>query len=186
MAGTNVRCTERRMVGAMGGDAPEQRNQSKYISIAEMAADLEAPQRTIRNALAKGKLRGLYLGTRAGWRVTREDYAVWKRSLDNQQGRVDMSTSMSAPEQQYREVFGGKVFRCPTCGSQQVLPGEMEPEQNPTLGLINVIGCKNCAQEYAICFGDRMQTVAVRTADEPWSLERTRDLQWLLVAQQGW
>jgi hypothetical protein len=174
------------MVGAVAGDTPDQRDQSKYISIAEMAADLEASQRTIRSALAKGKLRGLYLGTRAGWRVTREDYAVWKRSLDNQQGRVDMTTSVSTPEQRYREVFGGKVFCCPTCGAQHVLPDEMESEQNPTLGLIHVIGCKNCAREYAICFGDRMQTVAVRAAGEPWSRERTRDLQWLLGAQQGW
>jgi excisionase family DNA binding protein len=76
----------------MSDDTTEQREQSRYINVAEMAADLEVSERTIRTALAKGRLRGLYLGTRAGWRVTREDYEVWKRSLDNQQGRVNTST----------------------------------------------------------------------------------------------
>jgi excisionase family DNA binding protein len=182
MAKSGAMCYNRRRYGrargtrgSMSDDTTEQREQSRYISVAEMAADLEVSERTIRTALAKGRLRGLYLGTRAGWRVTREDYEVWKRSLDNQQGRVNTST----PEERYQIVLAGRTFTCPECASQQVLPMEMKPEQDQSLGTIHVIACPQCLRRYGVCF-DRLDTVGVRTHDGPWE---TRSFTWLLGTQ---
>jgi excisionase family DNA binding protein len=46
----------------------------RYYTVAQMSAQLQVSEHTIRNWLTRGKLRGVKLGAnRAGWRIRERD-----------------------------------------------------------------------------------------------------------------
>ena len=49
------------------------------LTVDEVAALLRTTAFTVRRALNSGDLSGLYLGTREGWRINREDALAWRQ-----------------------------------------------------------------------------------------------------------
>ncbi len=45
----------------------------RFMTVPEIASELRVPETNVRAWLRDGKLKGILLSRKAGWRVTRED-----------------------------------------------------------------------------------------------------------------
>ncbi len=50
---------------------------TEFLTVAEVAEALRTSERTVVRLLKSGKLPGIYLGTREGWRIRRADLRMW-------------------------------------------------------------------------------------------------------------
>jgi len=57
--------------------APTPNEEPEFLTVAEAAALVRLPERTISRMLKTGKLPGIYAGTRNGWRIRRDDLMAW-------------------------------------------------------------------------------------------------------------
>lgn len=56
-----------------------------WLTVDEVAAQLKVHQETIRRWLRSGKLDGIWLSDRAGWRISQE---AWTRFLEEKAGKA--------------------------------------------------------------------------------------------------
>lgn len=55
----------------------------RFLTVPEIARELRVPDTNVRAWLREGKLKGILLSRKAGWRVTREDL---ERFLESRRG----------------------------------------------------------------------------------------------------
>jgi excisionase family DNA binding protein len=56
----------------------------EFLTVAEAAALVRLPERTISRMLKTGKLPGIFAGTRNGWRIRRDDLMAWSTNMGKQ------------------------------------------------------------------------------------------------------
>ncbi len=66
------------------------------MSVADAAGELQLSQEQVRRYLRSGRLRGVPLGGRAGWRVSRYDVARFRAERDGFPAALDTSASQPA------------------------------------------------------------------------------------------
>ena len=67
-----------------------------YLTVAEVAEQLRVYPGTVKRWLREGKLVGVQLGDRAGWRIAEEDLAAFIERQKNVQSLVEDSEGKEA------------------------------------------------------------------------------------------
>jgi excisionase family DNA binding protein len=71
----------------------------EWLTISEVASLLKANQRTIRNWIREGRLRGINFGGQMGWRVNREElHAYLARLQDGSMQQMSGEMTQKAEE----------------------------------------------------------------------------------------